>query len=129
MSLRSPIARARGLGSAKDGTTHFWVQRLTAIALVPLLLWLVSAVVGLVGADHASVVAWVAYPVNAVLLLVLVLTMCWHSMLGMQVIVEDYLHGGWSKMGALIVLKFGHVLVAIAGSFAILNVAFTGGAG
>lgn len=128
MSLRSPIANARGLGSAKDGTTHFWTQRLTAIALAPLLLWFVSAVVGLVGADYAAVVAWIAHPVNAVLFLVLLLTMCWHSMLGMQVIVEDYLHGGM-KMGVLILLKFGHVMVAIAGSFAILNVAFTGGAG
>lgn len=128
MSLRSPIANARGLGSAKDGTHHFWIQRLTAIALVPLLLWFIGAVVGLVGADYASVVAWIAHPVNAVLFLVLLLTMCWHSMLGMQVIVEDYLHGG-SKMGVLILLKFGHVMVASAGSFAILSVALSGGAG
>lgn len=123
MSLRSPIGRARGLGSAQDGTTHFWVQRLTAIALVPLLIWFISGVVGLVGADYCTVVAWISRPVNAVLFILLLSTMCWHSMLGMQVIVEDYLHTGWSKLGALIVLKFGHVLVAVAGTYAIVSIA------
>jgi succinate dehydrogenase / fumarate reductase, membrane anchor subunit len=120
--LRSPIARARGLGSAKDGTGHFWLQRLTAIALVPLLIWFVASVVSLAGAGYAPVAAWMGQTMNAVLFIALMLALCWHSMLGLQVIVEDYIHSGWFRLPVLVTLKFAHVLIAIVAVYAVLRI-------
>lgn len=122
MNLRAPIARARGLGSAGSGTGHFWAQRLTALALAPLLVWFIISIVGLVGASHAEVVSWVARPFNAVLLITMMGVLFWHSMLGMQVIVEDYIHAGWLKIGTLVALKFAHVLLAVTAVYAVLSV-------
>jgi len=120
--LRSPIARARGLGSAKDGTGHFWAQRLTAIALVPLLIWFVASVVGLSGMTYTEVAAWFESPLNATLFVILLLSLAWHSMLGLQVIVEDYLHHAGLKMAVLITLKFAHILLAVAAIYAVLRI-------
>lgn len=120
--LRSPISRARGLGSAKSGTAHFWAQRLTALALAPLLIWFIVSIVGLVGASHAEVAAWIAIPLNSVLFITMTAVLFWHSMLGMQVIVEDYLHDNWIKLAVLITLKFAHVLLAITAVYAVLRI-------
>ena len=92
MSLRTPLGRVRGLGSAKEGTAHWWAQRLTAIALVPLVLWFAVSLIVLAGADHATVAAWLRDPVAAVLMLLLILAGFHHAQLGMQVVIEDYVH-------------------------------------
>src|SRR5947207_6872503 len=91
--MRSPLGRAIGLGSAKEGVEHWWRQRVTALALVPLTLWFVIAVIGLVGADHAVFVAWVRNPMAAVLLILLLVATFYHAALGLQVVIEDYIHG------------------------------------
>ncbi len=90
MSVVSPLNRVLGLGSAKDGVEHWWAQRLTAVALLPLGLWLVAASVGLNDFGHASVVEWMQAPMNSVLLLLTVLTLTYHSALGVQMVIEDY---------------------------------------
>jgi succinate dehydrogenase / fumarate reductase membrane anchor subunit len=117
------MARALGLGSAKSGTEHWWMQRVTAVALVPLTLWFVVALIGLDGLDQATVAAWIAQPVTAVLLLLLVAALVYHSFLGTQVVIEDYT-GGATRVVTLVVVRFVHVVVAVAAVFAILKIAF-----
>lgn len=124
MSLRSPLARARGLGAAHNGTHHWWAQRLTAIALLPLLLWFAVSVTSLAAADHATAVTWLRAPVNAILMLALIAALFHHMQLGLQVVIEDYVHGAAGKFVALIAVKYGSVLLAIAAAFAVLKVAF-----
>src|SRR3546814_6816815 len=92
MSMRTPLGRIRGLGSAKDGTGHWWAQRVTALALVPLTVWFVASVIGMAGADHASFVAWIASPLVAGLMILLIVATFHHAQLGLQVIIEDYVH-------------------------------------
>ena len=123
-NLRDPIAIARGLGSAKDGTRHWWVQRLTAVALLLLAPWFAWLVVGLVGTDQQAVRAAIASPLNASLLLAFVLSLSWHAQLGMQVIVEDYVHG-WLEVALQIAIKFAYTLSALASILAIGRIAFT----
>ncbi len=123
MTIRTPMARALGLGSAKSGTEHWWMQRVTAVALVPLTLWFVLAVLGLEGLDHGTVTAWIAQPLTAVLLLLLVATLVYHSFLGTQVVIEDYT-GGATRVITLLAVRFLHVAVAVAALFAILKIAF-----
>ena len=124
MSLRTPLGRVLGLGSAKDGTSHWWTQRLTAVALVPLGLWFMVSLVGLAGADHAAMTAWIASPLNTSLVSLLVIVAAYHSELGLQVIIEDYVHSHALKVPTLILMKFAHVLAAVAGVFAILRMSF-----
>src|SRR5207247_332653 len=88
--MRSPLGRAIGLGSAKEGVDHWWAQRITAIALVPLVLWFVIAVIELAGADRAAFVAWLHHPVPAVMMVLLLIAAFYHSALGLQVVIEDY---------------------------------------
>ena len=128
MSLTSPLRRVLGPGSAKQGVQHWWVQRLTSVALVPLTIWFAVSLIALPGLDHATVVAWLRHGVTAVLLLLLVLLGAWHSQLGLRVIVEDYLHGSGTKTLALVLLTFLHVLLAAITAFAILRLALRGGA-
>ena len=124
MSLRSPLGTALGSGSAKQGVHHWWVQRLTAVALVPLALWLVVSLLALPTLNYTTVAAWMSGSWTALALVLFVLTASLHSQLGVRVIVEDYVHGSGAKMAALIVLTFIHVLIAAAGVLAILKVAF-----
>ncbi len=126
MSLRSPLGRVRGLGSAKSGTEHFWAQRVTAVALIPLTLWFVFSVMSLGGADHAAASAWMQSPVNAVLLLLLIVTTFHHMQLGMQVVIEDYIHVEALKIGALVIVKGASLLLGVAAAFAVLKVSFGG---
>ncbi len=126
MSLRSPLGRVRGLGSAKSGTEHFWAQRVTAVALVPLTLWFIFSVMSLGGADHAAASAWMQSPVNAVLLLVLIVATFHHMQLGMQVVIEDYIHVEALKIGALVIVKGASLLLGVAAAFAVLKVSFGG---
>ena len=118
MSLRNPLARAKGLGSAKDGTTHWWHQRLSAIALLLLTPWFVILMVGLLGDDLATVRATLAQPLTAILMTAFVLSLFWHARLGLQVVFEDYLHGG-TELLVQVIVKFAYALAAIASLLAI----------
>lgn len=122
MSLRTPLGRALGLGSAKDGTGHWWSQRVSAAALVLLGAWFAIALARLDGFDYQTVAGWIAVPLNSVLLVVFVATLFYHSSLGVQVVIEDYIHEGGSKVVALIVAKFVHFLAAAVAIFAVLRV-------
>ncbi len=124
MSLRSPLGRVLGLGAAKEGVHHWWVQRLTAVALVPLSIWFVVSLLALPSLDHATVIAWMSQSWTALLLIVFVLVVTRHSQLGVRVVVEDYVHGAGAKTLTLVVVGFAHVLIGAAGVFAVLKVAF-----
>lgn len=124
MNLRNPLARAKGLGSAKDGTTHWWHQRLTAIALALLTPWFIVFAVGLLGADQATVQRAIAQPLTATLLAAFVLSLFWHARLGLQVVVEDYVHGAM-ELVLQIAIKFVYALAAIAALLAIGRIVFT----
>ena len=123
--MRTPLSRVRGLGSAKDGTEHFWRQRLTAIALVPLVLYFLWVMFQLIGASHAEVVACFSKPSVTIIMLIFLGTGFYHMKLGMQVIIEDYVHGGAGK--ALLILNtFFAIGMAAACGFAILKLGFGG---
>lgn len=123
MSLRSPLAHARGLGSAKDGTHHFWVQRVSAVALIPLSLWFVFSVAQLAGGDYGMVRHFVHAPSVAVTLVLFISAALYHSMLGVQVVIEDYISSEGTKIVTLLLMKFAHAIVAAAAVFAVLKVA------
>lgn len=124
MSMQSNLGRVRGMGSAKEGVHHWWMQRLTAIALVPLMLWLVISIVAHAGAGHAAVTAWMGQPIPAILMILLVVGGYYHAKLGMQVVIEDYVHNEGVKFTALIGLKLLTVVLGVASVFAILKLAF-----
>ena len=118
--MRSPLGRAIGLGSAKEGVEHWWALRITSIALVPLVLWFVTAVIGLAGADHGVLVDWVSQPLAAVLLVLLIATF-YHSALGLQVVIEDYVHTEGARYVLLILNKLVSFALAALGIFAVLK--------
>jgi succinate dehydrogenase / fumarate reductase membrane anchor subunit len=124
MSLRSPLGQALGLGSAKSGTGHWWGQRVSAVALVPLTLWFVFSLLLLPNLDFETLRAWLQYPITGFLTALLLGVLTYHSYLGTQVIVEDYVHAEGPKLIGLLGLRFVHVLAGGAGIFAILRVAF-----
>ena len=128
MSLRSPIRRVLGLGTAKDGVGHWWSQRVTSVALVILGLWFMSALLRLGPLDYSAVTAWIASPVNAVLLSLFVGTAVYHSQLGVQVVVEDYVEHHGAKIVTMILLNFVHVVLGALGIFSVLKIAFGAGA-
>jgi succinate dehydrogenase / fumarate reductase membrane anchor subunit len=116
-----------GYGAAKEGAVaHWWVQRLTSIALIPLSLWFVCSLLFLPSLDHATLVAWMSGNLTALLLILFILTATRHSQLGIQVVIEDYVHSHGTKTLTLVVVTFAHVLVAAAATFAVLKVAFGG---
>lgn len=124
--LRSPLGRVRGLGSAKAGAQHWWVQRLTSVALVPLILWLVASIIGLAGADYATFTGWLRQPLNTILMIVLLAAGFWHLQLGLQVIIEDYVHHEAAKIASIVVVKFATAFLALGGIFSVLKIAFGG---
>lgn len=125
-SMRTPMARVRGLGSAKDGTGHWWAQRLSALALIPLTVWFVASVIAMAGAEHAAMRAWVASPVVAGLLILLIVATFYHAVLGLQVVVEDYVHHEGIKFGAIIALKGLGIVLGLAAILAVLTILFRG---
>jgi succinate dehydrogenase / fumarate reductase membrane anchor subunit len=122
MSLRSPLGRVLGSGSAKDGTGHWWAQRVTAVGLLLLGLWFLWSLTQLPSFDRAEVLPWVGRSWNDVMLLLLTGTLAWHSTLGVQVIIEDYVHAPFVKIAALLANRFVHLLVSIAAAFAIVRI-------
>ena len=124
MSLRNPLATARGLGSAKSGTGHWWAQRVSALALIPLSLWFAVSVVQLARADYVLVIVWLHASWTAVLLSLFLFTLFYHAYLGVQVVVEDYVHSEWLKIATLLLIKFICILFAAAGVFTALRIAF-----
>jgi succinate dehydrogenase / fumarate reductase membrane anchor subunit len=126
MNFRSPLGRVRGLGSAKDGTHHWWMQRLTALALIPLAIWLVWSVVSLIGRDHAAFVGWVRHPVSATLLVILIAATFHHGQLGLQVVIEDYVKGEGLKLGAILAVKALALVLGGIAAFCVLKIALGG---
>lgn len=124
MSLRSPLGRVRGLGSAKDGTNHWWAQRVTAVALVPLTLWFCAAVISLSGADRAAVAEWAGSPVVAGLLILLIGATFYHAYLGLQVVIEDYVHSEALKVSGLLLTKAAAVILGLTGILSVLMLLF-----
>ena len=122
-SMRSGLGRVRGLGSARDGVSHWWMQRLAAVALVPLSLWFVFSVAALRGASQADVQAWIASPLVTVLLLLVVVATFLHLAMGLQTVIEDYIRDGVAKVAALLVVKWACVLFGLASVLAILRIA------
>ena len=123
MSLRSPLGRVLGHGAARSGVRHWWQQRLTSIALVPLTVWFAVSLLSLPSFGHGALVAWMSQSCTALLLVLLVLIAAWHSQLGVRVVVEDYVHDAGARTLTLVVIGFAHVLLAAAGVFAVLKVA------
>jgi succinate dehydrogenase / fumarate reductase membrane anchor subunit len=122
-SLRSPLGYVSGLGSAKSGVHHWWLQRLTSIALVPLSIWFTVSILSLPSLERVTVISWMSQSWTALLLVIFVLVASWHSQLGVRVVVEDYVHGGMKTL-MLVIVTFAHALLAVTGIFAILKVAF-----
>ncbi|MBJ7574425.1 succinate dehydrogenase, hydrophobic membrane anchor protein [Luteimonas sp. MC1828] len=121
--LRTPLARARGLGSGKTGTGHFWYQRLTAIVLVLLVPWLVGTLVSLVGADLPTAYSVLSRPYNAILMAALVVALFWHAKLGLQVVIEDYVHARAVELTLLVLNSLLCALGALASLYAIARIA------
>jgi succinate dehydrogenase / fumarate reductase membrane anchor subunit len=123
VSLRHPLARVKGLGASGEGSHHWWLQRVTAIALVPLSLWFVFSVVGHIGDSHAEVLEWVSNPGIALLLVMFIGFMMYHAQLGVQVVIEDYVHTELVKLGLLLLVKGLALIVGLGGILAVLRVA------
>src|SRR5262245_32249260 len=124
MSQRTPLGKVRGLGSAKGGTDHFWMQRVTAVANIVLIPFLIGLLLALAGADHATVKRTLARPEIAIPLLLLVLSGVVHMRLGMQTIIEDYVHAEVPKLAALMLNSFFAILIGITCAFAVLKLTF-----
>jgi succinate dehydrogenase / fumarate reductase, membrane anchor subunit len=122
MSLRTPLGRVLGMGSAKEGTGHWWAQRVSAVALVPLTLWFLFSLLLLPDLDYATVKVWLSLPISGFLTVLLLAVSTYHSYLGTTVVVEDYVHSAGMKLLTLLTLRFLYVLVCGAGIFAILRV-------
>jgi succinate dehydrogenase / fumarate reductase membrane anchor subunit len=122
MALQTPIAKARGLGSAREGVGHWTLQRLTAIANVPLVLWFVFSAMALAGSTYAEVAAWLSSPLSATLMILLVASTFYHARLGLQVVIEDYVHHEGIRIGALAALTLVIILLAVACIVAVLKV-------
>ncbi|MFO1153770.1 MAG: succinate dehydrogenase, hydrophobic membrane anchor protein [Rhodospirillales bacterium] len=123
MEMRTSLGRVRGLGSAKEGVGHWWAQRVTGIALVPLSIWFVCAVISLIGADYATYASWIGQFGNALLMILTVLVLFYHAALGMQVVIEDYVSGEGARIIVLIVTRFVLFALAASGVLAVILVA------
>ena len=126
MDMRTPLGRVRGLGSTNDGVKHWWMQRLTGIALVPLTLWFLYSTVQLSGASHAEFINWVGAFGNPVLLSVLIVCMFHHGQLGLHVIIEDYITRESTKLWLLIAIKFTAIIFGASAILAIIRLTIKG---
>ena len=121
--MRSPLSRARGLGPAKEGVEHWWIQRVTAAALIPLTLWFAASLIALTGSDHSAFIAWLKTPLVTVLMVLLLIALFHHMALGLQVVVEDYIHTDWVKIPAVVAIRLACFALAVAGIVATLRIA------
>ncbi len=124
MNLRDPLAVARGIGSAKSGAGQWWLERLSSVALLLLTPWFAWFVLGAIGVDQAHLRARIADPLNATLMLAFVLSMFWHARMGMQVVIEDYVHG-WLELALQVLVKFAYAIGALASALAIGRIVFS----
>jgi succinate dehydrogenase / fumarate reductase membrane anchor subunit len=124
-SFRSPLARALGLGSAKSGVRHWWAERTTAVALVPLCLWFVASIVAHSGSDYATFIAWIRSPLATSCMVLLLIALFHHSALGLQVVIEDYVHSD-IRFVAIVAIRLGCYGLAVIGIIATLHIAFGG---
>jgi succinate dehydrogenase / fumarate reductase, membrane anchor subunit len=123
--MRTPLARAIGLGSAKGGVGAWWAERVSAVALVPLTLWLAASIIAHIGSDYATFIVWLKTPFTAILMILLLIALFYHTALGLQVVIEDYVHSG-AKFAVVIAERLGCCALATAGVVAALRIAFSG---
>lgn len=124
-NTRSPLARAIGLGSAKGGSEHWWAERASAIALVPLTLWFVASIIAHTGSNYATFIGWLRTPLAIISMILLLIALFHHTALGLQVVIEDYVHSG-AKFAAIIAVRLGCFALAAVGIVATLSIAFSG---
>lgn len=123
--MRTPLARAMGLGSAKEGVGAWWAERVSAVALVPLALWFAASIIAHTGSDYATFIVWLRTPLAAILMILLLIALFYHTALGLQVVIEDYVHSA-TKFAAVIAVRLGCCALATAGVVAILRIALSG---
>ena len=123
-NYRTPLKRAKGLGSAKEGTGHFWTQRLTAIALVPLVIWLAFSVASLADMDYLAIREWLSQPFNAIVMILFLIAGFHHARLGLQVVIEDYVSSHVTRTAAIIAVTFIAAALGVTGVFSVLRIAF-----
>lgn len=123
---RNPLAKVHGLGSAKSGTHHWWMQRVTAIANIPLMLWFVVSMAHNARADYATLVAWMQQPTVAVLMILLIANITFHMRLGLQVAIEDYVSDHGNRIAAMLIITFVTLTLAALGIFSILKISLGG---
>jgi len=126
VSLRSPLARVLNHGAAHDGVSHWWVQRVSAVALAPLCLWLAASLLLLPTRNHAIVAHWIGQGLHPVLLVLTALLASWHAWLGLQVVIEDYVPQSGPRIALLLLSTFAHALLAATGVYAVLRIALHG---
>ncbi|HEY2112812.1 MAG TPA: succinate dehydrogenase, hydrophobic membrane anchor protein [Dongiaceae bacterium] len=123
---RTALGRVRGLGSAKEGVAHWWMQRVTALLLIPLVIWFVAALLAHMGADYAGVIAWLHQPLTYGLMVVLLGAVFWHATLGLQVVIEDYVQGEAAKLALILLAKGACLGLFMAGFVSLSKIAFAG---
>jgi succinate dehydrogenase / fumarate reductase membrane anchor subunit len=123
MSLKHPLAKVKGMGASGEGSHHWWLQRISALALIPLSLWFLFSVIGHIGDDYQTVINWMSHPCVAVLLILYLGFMFFHAQLGLQVVVEDYLHNEFVKLCILLSIKAIFLVAGVASVFAVLRIA------
>ena len=123
--MRTPLARANGLGSAKEGVREWWAERVSAVALVPLTLWFAASIIAHSGSDYATFIAWMRTPLAATLMILLLIALFRHTALGLQVVIEDYVHSA-AKFAWVMAVRLGCSALATAGAVATLRIAFIG---
>jgi succinate dehydrogenase / fumarate reductase membrane anchor subunit len=128
MRMETPIGRVRGLGSAKSGAHHWWLERLTSISTLVLFVWFLVSIFRLPALDHETVVEWLESPIVAVPMLLLVVSTFWHLKLGLQVVIEDYVHEGGLKLFSITLLNFFVIALGALAFYSVLKIAFGGGA-
>ena len=124
MNMRTPLGKVRGLGSARDGTHHWWMQRVTAIANLPLMIFFIIFIIAHLGSGRAELVAAIANPMIAILLSLTMISVLWHMRLGLQVVIEDYVHGAATKLAAILANTFFTAALGVAALYAILKMSF-----
>lgn len=125
MNFKSPLAKVHGLGAAGQGTHHWWMQRVTAIALIPLGLWFAIAIASAANASYEQVIGWISSPLNTLLLISFIIAGLYHAMLGIQVVIEDYVQTTWLKISSILIMKLFLLLLMLAASLATLHIAFS----